>query len=223
MRMRRELLGLMEGTVRAMAEDRPGIAAPAKCGHCSQQLVSPLVCQHCRRLVDAGEADHFVLFGLERDYDLSSDAISERFVALSRQIHPDYFSDGQDREQRLALHNSARLNQAYRTLRDPLSRAEYLLELAGGPSSAEDRSVPENLLTEAMQRREQIEEAKARTDGRTLASIRERLLAQRAHTEERIRLLARQAAGRDVLPDVLHELRKQLNALRYIANLLEQL
>jgi molecular chaperone HscB len=223
MRLRGELLGLIEGIIRSMSHDRSGIAAPSKCNECDRPLASPLVCQHCRRLVDAGEADHFALLGLERDYDLGAETLSERFVALSRQVHPDYFSEQPGGQGRLAMRNSARLNQAYRTLRDPFTRAEYLLELAGGACSAEDRSVPANLLAEAMQLREQIEEAKSQSDDATLVNIRKELLARRDHTDERIRLLARQAARPDVSPEVLRDLRKQLNAFKYYANLLEQL
>ena len=223
MRMRGELLGLIERIARVMAEDRSGISAPAKCSQCSRQLASPLVCQHCRRLMDAGEVDHFAMLGLEPAYDLSPEVLSERFVALSRQVHPDYFSEGQDRQQHLAMLNSARLNQAYRTLRDPFSRAEYLLELAGGSSSAENRSVPPNLLAEAMALREQIEEAKAQAADTALADIREKLLARRDRTDEQIRVLARQATRPGVSPEVLRELRRQLNALKYVVNLLEQL
>jgi len=206
-----------------MSQDRSDIAAPSKCNQCDQPLASPLVCQHCRRLVDIGQTDHFALLGLERNYDLSSELLSEHFVALSRQVHPDYFSDRSGGQQRLAMRNSARLNQAYRMLRDPFTRAEYLLELAGGRCSAEDRSVPANLLTEAMQLREQIEEAKSQADDATLVDIRKDLLARRDHTDEQIRLLARRAAHTDVSPEVLRDLRKQLNAFRYFANLLEQL
>ena len=173
--------------------------------------------------MDASAVDHFAMLGLEPAYDLSPEVLFERFVALSRQVHPDYFSEGQDRQQRLAMLNSARLNQAYRTLRDPFSRAEYLLELAGGSSSAEDRTVPPNLLAEAMALREQIEEAKAQAADTTLADIREKLLARRDRTDEQIRVLARQAARPSVSPEVLRELRRQLNALKYVANLLEQL
>jgi len=199
------------------------IAAPSKCKECSRPLASPLLCQHCRRLVDVGATDHFALLGIDRDYDLSAEALSERFVSLSRQVHPDYFSERSGGQQRLAMRNSARLNQAYRTLRDPFTRAEYLLELVGGPCSAEDRSVPGNLLDEAMHLREQIEEAKSQADDATLADIRAELLARRAHTEDQIRALARRAAGANVSPDVLRDLRKQLNAFKYFANLLEQL
>ncbi len=223
MRLRGEFLGLTEGTVRSMSQEQPGIAAPSKCNQCSRPLASPLVCQHCHRLVDVGQTDHFALLGLERDYDLSTEMLSDRFVSLSRQVHPDYFSERSGGQQRLAMRNSARLNQAYRTLRDPFTRAEYLLELAGGPCSAEDRSVPANLLDEAMHLREQIEEAKLRADDATLADIRKELLARRDHTNEQIGTLARRAVRADVSPDVLRELRKQLNAFKYFANLLEQL
>jgi molecular chaperone HscB len=206
-----------------MSQDRPAITAPSKCSQCERPLATPLVCQHCRRLVDVGQTNHFALLGLERDYDLSPEALSDRFVSLSRQVHPDYFSARSGGQQRLAMRHSARLNQAYRTLRDPFTRAEYLLELAGGPCSAEDRSVPANLLDEAMQLRERIEEAKSQADDATLADIRKDLLARRDHIDEQIRLLARRAARPDVSPDVLGDLRKQLNAFRYFANLLEQL
>src|SRR5438477_2897018 len=76
-------------------------------------------------------ADYFSCFGLPRKLALDPAALEREFYRLSRRLHPDVYARAPAAEQEWALEQSSRLNDAYRTLRDPIARTEYLLELEG--------------------------------------------------------------------------------------------
>ncbi|MFQ6047841.1 MAG: Fe-S protein assembly co-chaperone HscB [Phycisphaerae bacterium] len=160
------------------------------------------------------------MLGLPRRYDIDLERLQRRFVELARLVHPDYFADCGPEGRLAAMHNSARINQAYQTLRDPLGRAEYLLELSGGKSSSEDRSVPGDLLGQMMMLREQIEQAKADGDQQALSRLKEQILRRQAGLQQRIARLARRLGQQPADQELLDELRRQLNAVRYVNNLL---
>ena len=75
--------------------------------------------------------DYFEIFGLPRSLDLSLDDLQARFYALSRELHPDRFMRKPEAERQQALDMSSALNDAYRTFKDPIKRAQYLLALEG--------------------------------------------------------------------------------------------
>ena len=137
-------------------------AKPAKCTHCNKPLHQPLVCDFCHSLNPVSSVtDYFTLLGLERKFDLSEEELQRKFISVSRYVHPDFHGAAPDEAQELALRLSAAVNDAYRTLKDPASRAAYLLELMGGKSSAADKSVPEDFLDTTMMMQEELADAKA--------------------------------------------------------------
>src|SRR5690625_1865721 len=78
-------------------------------------------------------ADYFELLGVERSMDLDADDLEQRWKARANKMHPDRFVGATSAEKRVAMQWSAQLNEAYRTLREPLSRARYLCTLHGHP------------------------------------------------------------------------------------------
>ena len=110
------------------------------------------------------EADFFACFGIPRSYTLDRDLLESRYLEISREVHPDRFAGGSARQQRLAVERASLVNRAYRTLRDPVQRAEYLVKLGGIDL---DRSDPEGgapdpgqgFLIEMIELRESLEEA----------------------------------------------------------------
>ncbi|HUR36272.1 MAG TPA: Fe-S protein assembly co-chaperone HscB [Terriglobales bacterium] len=80
---------------------------------------------------DAATADYFSVFGLPRKLNLDNEALQRDFYRLSREFHPDKFARASAEEQQRAMEKSSQLNDAYRALRDPIARTEYLLELEG--------------------------------------------------------------------------------------------
>lgn len=196
---------------------------PTRCTRCGEALKLPLACIPCQALnLDAPEdMDYFRLFGIEPGFDVAMDELHQRFVAMSRLAHPDLASDPSEETRRKSLSLSATINRAYDTLKSPVRRAEYLLGLAGGTSSAEDKSVPGQLLGEVMMLREEIEEARGANDHAALKAMAVQVSQRRTATLAQVEQLSRTlpSAG----PEVRKQLREQLNAMKYWDNLLEQL
>ena len=119
---------------------------------------------------------YFSIFSLPPHLTLDTAALEKSFYALSRKLHPDRFAARPAAEQEAALAESSRLNDAYRTLRDPIARTEYLLKLEGieleeqssqataaarATGTAKKQVVPEDLLEEAFELNMQLEEMRA--------------------------------------------------------------
>lgn len=105
-------------------------------------------------------ANHFVLFGLPQSFNVDSEALDNRFRELQAQVHPDKFAHAADADRRLSLQWATRVNEAYQILRTPLSRAQYLLMLAGVDVGIENNtSMSPEFLMEQMEWREAVEEA----------------------------------------------------------------
>lgn len=116
--------------------------------------------------------NHFELFGLPLRFHIDAPALQRAYRDLQRDVHPDRYAGASDHEKRLALQASAHVNEAYRTLKDPVPRAEYLLQLAGIDATAEtDTRLPIDFLTRQLERREAADEARSAHDERSLAAI----------------------------------------------------
>ena len=116
---------------------------------------------------------------------------------------------------------SASVNNAYAVLCDPIHRAEYLLESAGGLSAPQQKQVPQELLGEVMMLREEIEEAQGAGDTATLARIRRQLDDRRDATQTKISELC--GGLMSASEETKKDLRIQLNAMKYINNVLAHL
>jgi molecular chaperone HscB len=136
-------------------------------------------------------SDYFEVFGLPRKLQVDLDALQRRFYELSRQHHPDFHQGADAAMQAQVLETSALVNRAYRALRDPVARVEYLIALEEGREVREETSArpkpPMDLLEEMLEVQETLEEAKAagvtdETAGR-LRAERERLEGRRAAEE----------------------------------------
>lgn len=119
-------------------------------------------CPQCTKILALGRhGDYFAFLGLPRKLTIDPEDLEQRFRSLSRQFHPDYFYNAMPAERRASLERSSYLNDAYRTLRNPVSRIEYLLKLEGlAPSGPEDasRQVPPALLEEVFALNEELDE-----------------------------------------------------------------
>jgi len=132
--------------------------------------------------------DYFEVFGLARKLSLDLQELQRRFYDLSRRHHPDFHQTADAEAQAAALETSALVNRAYRTLRDPISRVEYLIALEEGREIREETSAkprpPMDLLEEMLEVQEALEEAKS--EGLTAAAAA-RLRAERERLETRRR------------------------------------
>ena len=118
--------------------------------------------------------DHFTLFGLPQSFALDGSALDERYRDLQARVHPDQHAHLGAAEKRLAMQWSTQVNEAYQTLRRPLSRAEYLLQLAG-VDAHQERSVPPEFLLAQMEWRETVATAREAQDEAALDDLHRRL------------------------------------------------
>jgi molecular chaperone HscB len=88
-------------------------------------------CSACGKVQPAVPVDYFTFFGFPRKLELDTAALEKEFYALSRHLHPDVFAQSDEQERAWSLEQSSMLNDAYRTLKDPIKRTEYLLRLEG--------------------------------------------------------------------------------------------
>jgi len=202
--------------------DRSEATIPVKCAACEGLRQVPFACDDCHELLAHVQgADYFELFGLPRRYDLDPNDLESKYLAISSNIHPDRFAVSGPEMQAFALRASAAVNSAYNVLRHPIHRAEYLLESAGGPSAAQDRTVPPALLSEVMTFREDIEAAKASGNQAELAALRRRLEDRRDLIQQEVSALCENI--NDLNDERRRRLREQLNAVKYVNNLLGHL
>jgi len=117
-------------------------------------------------------SNHFALFGLAPRFRIDAAALDAAYRRLQSEVHPDRHAHGADADRRLALQASAQANEAYRTLREPVTRAEYLLTLHGLDARDEtDTQLDLGFLERQLERREQAAEAAEQRDARTLAAV----------------------------------------------------
>lgn len=202
-----------------MTADHANNPMPVKCGSCDRPMDVPVFCGNCSTLAVASESDYFRLLNVPRQFDVDARRLREAYLNLSRVIHPDRFAGGSEDVAQLSLRVSSQVNRAYEVLSDPLRRAEYLLELSGGKSASEDKSVSAEVLAETLELREEIDDARSRDDREALARIRERLHTRCAARADEIAMLARGLPGDD---DLRSRLRRFLNDVKYDLRMLEQ-
>ena len=167
--------------------------------------------------------DPFATFDLPRRFDIDVESLSHRFIALCAEHHPDRFTDPIDQVE--ASERTARINESHRVLTDPEQRANILLQLLGGAAKGDDKSLPPDLLVDMMDVRQQQEEAQANDDTQTLRKLADWASSQHGAYLSKIALLfdahdGADAPGRD---EILADIRVNLNALRYMQRMIEQL
>ncbi|NQD38132.1 Fe-S protein assembly co-chaperone HscB [Permianibacter sp. IMCC34836] len=101
--------------------------------------------------------DYFALFGLSPSYALDRDDLTRRYRELQKAVHPDRYANAGESERLMAVSQAARINDAFQTLRDPVSRARYLLQQHGGNWQDEQTIQDKAFLFEQMELREELE------------------------------------------------------------------
>jgi molecular chaperone HscB len=128
--------------------------------------------------------NYFDLFGLPPAFRVDAAVLDRAYRQLQSDVHPDRFAGGTDAEKRAALQSSAHVNEAYRALKNPVQRAQYLLRLHDVDSVSEtDTALPLSFLERQLERREQAADAQAACDARTLSSLLTDARAEAAELE----------------------------------------
>jgi molecular chaperone HscB len=134
--------------------------------------------------------NHFELFGLPARFRFDPAVLDRAWRELQREIHPDRYATAGETERRLALQSSARVNEAYRELKDPVARAQYLLSLHGIDVFHEaDTVLPAEFLEQQIERRHLAGEAYETRDARVLSALLEEVRADIAEEERRLAVL----------------------------------
>src|SRR5271165_550766 len=130
-------------------------------------------CESCGKVQPPAPVDYFTFFGLPRKLNLDVAALEKDFYELSRKLHPDINAQAGSKEQEWSLQQSSLLNDAHRTLKDPIKRTQYLLKLEGVELEEQSKSateqarstgqvkkqiVPPDLLEEVFELNTQLEE-----------------------------------------------------------------
>ena len=137
--------------------------------------------------------DYFALFGLPCRFGIDQTELDRACHALQAEVHPDRHARLSAGERRRAMQGALRINEAYATLKEPLTRGQYLLELGGVDASAiHGAAMSSEFLVEQMEWREAVEEARAFGDIDALEQLALRL---RMHTDEVAELLTEQFDG----------------------------
>jgi molecular chaperone HscB len=168
--------------------------------------------------------EYYELLGIPRGLHLSLDDLQTRYYALSRELHPDRFMQRPEAERQRALDMSSALNDAYRTLKDPIKRAQYLLTLEGF-DIAEQRSkdVPPELLEEVFELNMALEEMRGGDDSARpqLEQAEKNFTDMLTGTDEQLQALFAQYDSSHSR-DVLSQIRNVLNRRKYIQNLVSE-
>jgi molecular chaperone HscB len=141
--------------------------------------------------------DYFTVLGLPRKLWIEMGALEQKFLQLSWKLHPDNFVNASEEERELSLKRSSELNDAYRTLRDPIARVEYLLAIEGERKEGEKKQqAPPELLEEVFELNESLDELReAKTAGGDLASLKTRLAAAEKNFDEKLSEVDTQLQG----------------------------
>ncbi|TSA01468.1 MAG: Fe-S protein assembly co-chaperone HscB [Nitrospiraceae bacterium] len=216
--------------------------ARSMCWHCQSDIGGEYFCGQCVKVQPLSkDIDYFTCMGLPRKLSIDTASMENKFYELSRAFHPDFYEGKTEMERAVSLANSAVLNQAYRTLKDPIQRVEYLLRLEAGAAKDIPGKAPADLFETILEIQEHLEEyqaAKPRNDaasvsraGDLLKNARKTLEAKRAALESRLAelfqiwdRLVEKASHDQAHPaqkeQILKEMRGLLSERAYVANML---
>jgi molecular chaperone HscB len=159
------------------------------CWSCHSPAGGAAFCAACGKIQPLPNgADYFTFFGLPRKLWLSMEGLEQKFLQLSWKLHPDIFVNLTEREKEISLERSSKLNDAYRVLRDPVARVEYLLELEGMRKEGEHKQqAPPELLEEVFELNESLDELReAKSAGANLDVLSGKLRAAEKNFGEKL-------------------------------------
>jgi molecular chaperone HscB len=177
-------MNLMSATSKSMTDP------PLVCWSCHERALGTHFCSSCGKLLQLPKhVDYFELFEMPRKLWIEMGSLEQKFLQLSWKLHPDNFVNATPQEQELSLKRSSELNDAYRTLRDPVARVEYLLGLEDMRKEGEHKQqAPPELLEEVFDLNESLDELReAKSAGGDLASLKSRLESAQENFREKLK------------------------------------
>ncbi len=163
--------------------------APLVCWSCHERTIGTHFCSSCGKMLQLPQqSDYFAMFEMPRKLWLEMGGLEQKFLQLSWKLHPDNFVNASADEREISLKRSSELNDAYRTLRDPIARVEYLLSIEGTRKEGSTKQqAPANLLEEVFELNEALDELReAKASRGDTAALRLRLEAAEKNFEEKL-------------------------------------
>ena len=151
---------------------------PLVCWNCHERAAGTHFCPGCGKVLQLPQqSDYFAMLQMPRKLWIAMGFLEQKFLQLSWKLHPDNFVNASPEEREIALQRSSELNDAYRTLRDPIARVEYLLAIEGARREGQNKQqAPPELLEEVFELNESLDELReAKASGGNTASLRQRL------------------------------------------------
>jgi len=209
---------------------------PLVCWNCHERTIGTHFCSSCGKVLQVPEhSDYFAMFEMPRKLWIEMSALEQKFLQLSWKLHPDNFVNAPPAEREISLKRSSELNDAYRTLRDPVARVEYLLAIEGARKEGQNKQqAPPELLEEVFELNESLDELReAKASGGDTANLKHRLegaeknfQAKLSEVDGQLQAAAHQwdnAVGSDnadLRLSIKNNLNELLNRRSYIRNLL---
>jgi molecular chaperone HscB len=151
------------------------------------------------------QPDYFELLGLPASFDLDEQTLEAHWKDRASAVHPDRFPDSNPAQKRVALQWSAQVNEAYRVLKNPLRRAQYLCERAGHPAQGDGSvSMSPDFLMQQMQWREALEELQAQGNALQVTMLGEDIQTYQTKLQSKTREFMKQARWEEV-SQCIHE------------------
>src|SRR5437899_7295749 len=172
-----------------MAQTSTSTNPPLVCWNYHERTLGTHFCSSCGKLVQLPQGvDYFALFEMPRQLWIEMNGLEQKFLQLSWKLHPDNFVNATEQERELSLKRSSELNDAYRTLRDPVGRVEYLLGIEGARKEGEHKQqAPPELLEEVFELNESLDELREATAaGGDLAALKSRLEAAEKSFQQKL-------------------------------------
>ena len=194
------------------------------CQSCGDSLISPLFCFSCNSLQNiSDDINHFEVMGLPRSFEIDSGELENIYQRLTLEMHPDFFEAAPQEQKQLSEKYSVMLNSAYSTLREPASRATYLLSLFVRGKNLQTDKLPEGFLQEMFFFQESLDEILESDDQSALRKMNEDLQKRHIFIESNYATLFKKLEASPESIEILQQLQTQLNTERYLRRLLDRI
>jgi len=194
------------------------------CQSCGDSLISPLFCFSCNSLQTiSDDIDHFEVMGMPHCFEIDSEELENLYQRLTLEMHPDFFGAAPEEQKRLSEKSSVMLNAAYSTLREPASRAGYLLSLFAKGKNLQTDKLPEGFLQDMFIFQESLDEILESGDQSALCKMNEDLQDRYNFIESNYASLFKKLETSPENTEILQQLQTQLNTERYLRRLLDRI
>ena len=172
-----------------MSTPLPITDSPLVCWSCHERTIGTHFCSSCGKMLQVPEkSDYFAMFEVPRKLWIEMGELEKKFLQLSWKLHPDNYVNASPEEREISLKRSSELNDAYRTLREPVARVEYLLAIEDTRVEGKNKQqAPPELLEEVFELNESLDELReAKAGSGDTTALKQRLEAAQKNFQEKL-------------------------------------